>query len=83
MGKSSLPLIDGQVLPVDAQVALRSARLHVPDRKGERDALIAATSLVYGFAVVTRNYHDFKNTGAVVINPCDYVGRSVRPRVVK
>jgi hypothetical protein len=49
--------------------ARRSARLHGPDRRGERDALIAATALVHGMAVVTRNVADFKPTGASVVNP--------------
>jgi toxin FitB len=41
----------------------------VPDRRGERDALIAATALVHGMAVVTRNVADFKPTGVPLINP--------------
>jgi toxin FitB len=35
-----------RILPVDTEVALRCARLHVPDRRPDRDALIAATALV-------------------------------------
>ncbi len=54
---------------VDASVALRCARLHVPDKRGERDALIAATALVHGMTVVTRNVADFKPTGVTLINP--------------
>ena len=38
-----LPEFSGRTLPVDAAVALRCARLRVPDKRGERDALIAAT----------------------------------------
>lgn len=58
-----------RTLPVDAAVALRCARLHVPDRRAERDALIAATALVHGMTVVTRNVADFKPTGVVIVNP--------------
>jgi toxin FitB len=50
-----LPEFTGRVLPIDTAVAQRCARLHVPDRRSERDALIAATALVHGMAVVTRN----------------------------
>ena len=50
------------------QTALAS-RLHVPDKRGERDALIAATALVHGMAVVTRNVADFKPLGVTLINP--------------
>jgi hypothetical protein len=41
----------------------------VPDRQGERDALIAATALVHGMAVVTRNVADFTATGVALVNP--------------
>jgi predicted nucleic acid-binding protein len=54
---------------LDTNVALRCARLHVPNRRGERDALIAATALVHGMAVVTRNVADFAPTGVSIINP--------------
>lgn len=59
----------GRTLPVDAAVALRCAQLHVPDRRGERDALIAATALVHGMSVVTRNVADFEPTGVKTVNP--------------
>lgn len=64
-----LPEFSGRTLPVDTAVAQRCARLHVPDRRGERDALIAATALVHGMTVVTRNITDFKPTGVSLINP--------------
>jgi toxin FitB len=64
-----LPEFSGRTLPVDTAVAQRCARLHVPDKRGERDALIAATALVHGMTVVTRNIADFKPTGVIVINP--------------
>lgn len=59
----------GRTLPIDTAVAQRCARLHVPDRRGERDALIAATALVHGMTVVTRNVEDFKPTGVLLTNP--------------
>ena len=64
-----LPEFSGRTLPVDTAVAQRCARLHVPDKRGERDALIAATALVHGMTVVTRNTADFKPTGVALINP--------------
>jgi hypothetical protein len=64
-----LPEFSGRTLPVDTAVAQRCARLHVPDKRGERDALIAATALVHGMTVVTRNVADFKPTGVAIINP--------------
>jgi toxin FitB len=64
-----LPEFSVRTLPVDTAVAQRCAQLHVPDKRGERDALIAATALVHGMAVVTRNVADFKPTGVTLINP--------------
>ena len=64
-----LPEFQERVLPVDTSVALRCAGLHVPDPRSERDALIAATGLVHGFTVVTRNTGDFKDTGVILLNP--------------
>ena len=64
-----VPEFADRVLPVDGPVALRCARLHVPDPRPERDALLAATALVHGLTVVTRNEVDFEPTGAAVFNP--------------
>jgi predicted nucleic acid-binding protein len=58
-----------RLLPVDLPVALHCAALHVPDRRSERDALIAATAIVHGMTVVTRNVGDFAGTGAAVLDP--------------
>ena len=60
---------EGRVLLVDAAVARRSARLHVPDPRPVRDGLIAATALVHGLTVATRNIRDFEPTGVAVLNP--------------
>jgi predicted nucleic acid-binding protein len=64
-----LPAFDGRILPVDVAVAQRCAALHVPDPRTERDALIAATALVHGMTVVTRNISDFTATGVALLNP--------------
>jgi predicted nucleic acid-binding protein len=41
----------------------------VPDPRSERDAMIAATALVHGMTVVTRNMADFQRTGVPLLNP--------------
>lgn len=64
-----LPEFASRILPVDTAVALRCARLHVPDPRSERDALIAATALVHGFTIVTRNRRDFEPTDVPILNP--------------
>lgn len=65
----ALPAFAERTVPVDTAVARCSAALHVPDPRPVRDALIAATALVHGMSVVTRNVADFMPTGAVVVNP--------------
>lgn len=54
-----LPAFDGRIFAVDAAVARCCARLHVPDPRAERDALIAATALVHDLVLATRNVRDF------------------------
>ena len=60
---------ENRILPIDLPVAQQCARLHVPDPRSERDALIAATGLVHGLAVVSRNVRDFAATGVGLIDP--------------
>jgi toxin FitB len=64
-----LPAFSGRILAVDTAVAQRCARLHVPHPRADRDALIAATALTHGMAVVTRNMADFVPTGVEIHNP--------------
>jgi len=64
-----LPAFSGRVLFVATAVAQCCARLHVPDPRAERNALIAATALVHGMTVVTRNVADFEATGVPTLNP--------------
>lgn len=67
-----LPAFSDRILPVDTAVAQHYAKLHVPDPRSDRDALIAATALVHGMPVVTRNVQDFARTGAKLLNPWEY-----------
>jgi hypothetical protein len=64
-----IPEFSGRILPIDEGVALRCARLHVPDPQSERDAYIAATALVHGMTIVTRNQADFETAGVRICNP--------------
>ena len=66
-----LSAFDGRILPVDTAVARRAARLHVPEPLPINDAFIAATALVHGMTVVTRNLADFASTGVPSFNPWD------------
>lgn len=69
-----LPGFAGRILPVDSAVAQCCARLHVPDPRAERDALIAATALLHGMTVATRNTADFAPTGVALLNPWEFGG---------
>ena len=64
-----LPAFAGRILSIDTVVVQCSAQLYVPDPKPVRDSLIAATALVYGMTVVTRNVSDFESSGVVLLNP--------------
>lgn len=75
-----LPAFQGRVLAVDTAVVLRCAKLHIRDpsaERAERDALIAATAIVHGMTVVTRNTSDFVATGVSLLNP--WVSNDVVP----
>jgi len=69
MDRHVMPEFSDRTLPIDTAVVLRCANLHVPDPHSERDALIAATALVHGMTVITRNTADFAATNVSVLNP--------------
>ena len=68
-----LTAFDDRILPVDTAVARKCATLHVPDPRPYRDSLIAATAMVHGLTVVTRNTADFEAMHARVLNPWNNV----------
>jgi predicted nucleic acid-binding protein len=57
------------VLPIDADTAQVWGRLRAPHPEHELDKQIAATALVNGLTVVTRNVGHFRDTGVRVVNP--------------
>ena len=75
MDNHVLPAFIERVLPIDTAGARRCAILHVPDPQSDRDALIAATALVHGMTIVTRNITDFESTGVEVMNPWQKVSQ--------
>jgi predicted nucleic acid-binding protein len=67
-----LELVAGtwNVLAADGAVFRAWARLmHARDDRLIEDALIAATALVHGLTVVTRNVKDFRPLGVTVLDP--------------
>lgn len=67
-----LPAFSDRILAVDTAVAQCCAKLHVPDPRADRDAILAATALVHGMTMVTRNVKDFAATGIEILNPWEY-----------
>ena len=59
----------GRVLPFNVETSLLCAPLHVPDRRPQRDAMIAATAIEHKLTVVTRNVRDFAAMGVPLLNP--------------
>ena len=59
----------GRILPFTDKTATLCAAMHVPNPRSDRDAMIAATALEHGMAVVTRNVADFTGTGVQLVNP--------------
>lgn len=64
-----LPAFSERILPVDTSIAIQSAKLNVPNPRPVRDGLIAATALMHGMTIVTRNISDFEPCGVPLINP--------------
>jgi predicted nucleic acid-binding protein len=66
----------GRLLPIDIRTAARwGAITGESEKRGKPlpviDTLIAATAIVHGLTVVTRNVEDFERCGAACINPWD------------
>jgi len=66
------PSFEGRVLSVDSNVAIQSALLHVVNPRPFRDGLIAATAIVHGMTIVTRNINDFESCHVKLINPWEF-----------
>jgi toxin FitB len=66
-----LPTFAERILSFDTAVAHRCAPFHMPNPCSDRDSIIAATALVHGMTVVTRNVADFAATGVKLFNPFD------------
>jgi predicted nucleic acid-binding protein len=60
-----------RVLPVSVEVARTWGRLSVPDPIPIIDGLLAATAIVHGLVLVTRNTRDVVRTGVQILNPFD------------
>lgn len=66
---SILANFSGNILDVDSDVAQLWGHLCVPRAENALDKLIAATALIHGLTVVTRNHKHFRATGAPLLDP--------------
>lgn len=68
-----LPAFAGRILPVDHLIAQRAAQLPWSDAKDYRDPIIAATGLIHGATVATRNTKHFESSGVPLVNPWETI----------
>ena len=67
-----LSVANSLILPLDADVVRQTILLRQQHRTKLPDAIVAATALVHGLVLVSRNITDFQRiAGLVVINPHD------------
>ncbi|MFM8878477.1 MAG: type II toxin-antitoxin system VapC family toxin [Verrucomicrobiota bacterium] len=61
----------GRILPIDLEVAVRWGRLtgELRDPMPAIDSLLAATAMVHGLKIATRNVEDFAASGVPILNP--------------
>ena len=58
-----------RILLVNEEIAETWGRLMVPDPLPVIDSLLAATAMVHGLTLVTRNVDDVRRTGVPFVNP--------------
>jgi hypothetical protein len=58
-----------RILIVSEQIAETWGRLMVPDPLPVVDSMLAATAIVHGLTLVTRNVEDVRRTGVPFLNP--------------
>ncbi|MFN3673701.1 MAG: type II toxin-antitoxin system VapC family toxin [Bosea sp. (in: a-proteobacteria)] len=58
-----------RILPITMDIALEWGRISALRTRGAPDALIAATAIVHGLTLVTRNSRDFEDLPLTLVNP--------------
>lgn len=63
------PEFSQRLIPVSPEIALQTAKLHVPNPAAASDSFIAATAIEHGKILVTRNVKDFAHFNLKMVNP--------------
>ena len=58
-----------RLIAIDLSIASACASLHIPDKKPDRDAFIAATAMEHKLTLVTRNIKNFFGVDVNLLNP--------------
>ena len=64
-----ITIMGSRILPVDQAIALEWGRIAAPRTLPPIDGLLAATAMVRGMTLVTRNVKDFADLGVSYLNP--------------
>ena len=64
-----IPAFAGRIIAVDVPVAAMAARLQIPNPRPIADSLIAATAIIHGLTIATRNTADFSGLPVALFNP--------------
>ncbi len=72
-------LFASRVLSMDTAVAEEWGRLTAPRSRPEANSLLAATALVHGLVLVTRNVRDVEGLAVPVLNPFAAAGSPDTP----
>jgi predicted nucleic acid-binding protein len=59
----------GRILPVTAEIAVEWGNIAASRTRGPLDVQIAATSIVHGLTLVTRNTKDFDDLNLALLDP--------------
>lgn len=64
-----IPGFSRRILPVTLEISEQAGAVLAMRTRNLADSLIAATALIHGLTLVTRNVEDFSDTGVPIFNP--------------
>jgi predicted nucleic acid-binding protein len=67
----TIETFEGRIVAVDQETALRWGIASAPISRAPVDELLAATAMIHGMTLVTRNVRDIAGTGVDYLNPFD------------